>query len=386
MKWFRRILVLVVVLLIIAAGVVFFYLPVRTDARLNLVVQHEPYQPSAAAQALQDTLRLADLHADPLLWKRDIVKRNTRGHTDIPRLIEGGFVLQVFSVVSKSPKNTNYVKNADDSDAMTRAAIVSGWPMRTWHSVIERALYLAWKLEDAAQRSGGAMRVVGSKAELQAALDDKVLAGILLSEGGHPLEGDMANLQRMYDAGFRVLGLQHFFDNELGGSLHGVDHSGLTEFGKQAVIEAEKMGMIIDVAHSSEASAYDALALAKKPMIVSHTGLKGHCDTVRNFSDELLKRIAEAGGLIGVGFWDMAICDPTFKGIADAIVYAVDLVGPEHVALGSDFDGGIHTPFDATEMVGLTDELLDAGLDEETIRLVMGENILRLFATYLPDK
>ncbi|HKX56693.1 MAG TPA: membrane dipeptidase, partial [Xanthomonadales bacterium] len=227
MKWLRRILIVVVVLLIIAAGVVFFYLPVRTDARLNVVLPHEPYQPSAAAQALQDTLRLADLHADPLLWKRDIVKRNTRGHTDIPRLIEGGFVLQVFSVVSKSPKNTNYVKNADDSDAMTMAAIVSGWPMRTWHSVIERALYLAWKLEDAAERSDGAMRVVGSKAELQAALDDRVLAGILLSEGGHPLEGDMANLQRMYDAGFRVLGLQHFFDNELGGSLHGVNHSGL---------------------------------------------------------------------------------------------------------------------------------------------------------------
>jgi membrane dipeptidase len=385
MKWLRRILAIVLVLAVIAAGVVFSYLPVRTDARFNVVLPHEPYQPSPEAVALHETLRVADLHADPLLWKRDIVKRNTRGHTDIPRLIEGGFALQVFSVVSKSPRNTNYVKNDNDSDGMKMAAIISGWPLRTWNSIIERALYLAWKLEDAAGRSDGAMRVVGTKAELQAALNDKVLAAILLSEGGHPLEGDLNNLQRMYDAGFRVLGLQHFFDNELGGSLHGMDHGGLTEFGKQVVVEAEKMGFIIDVAHSSEASARDALAVSTRPFVVSHTGLKGYCDTVRNVSDELIKEIAAKGGIIGVGFWDYAVCEPIIKNITEAIMYGVNLVGAEHIALGSDFDGGIHIPFDATEMVAITDALLAAGLDEESVRLVMGENILNLFLEYLPE-
>ena len=83
------------------------------------------------------------------------------------------------------------------------------------------------------------------------------------------------------------------------------------------------------------------LALTERPVIVSHTGLQGHCDTPRNVSDETLKAVAEAGGLIGVGFWDGAICTPTVDTIAEAIIYAVDLLGAEHVALGSDFDGTV---------------------------------------------
>jgi membrane dipeptidase len=372
------------VTLLVAAVVFFGYLPVRHDAQ-NLVIAHEPYPVSPAAQALHDTIHVADLHADPLLRKRDIVKRNNRGHTDIPRLIEGGFALQVFSVVTKSPKGANYVKNAGDSDTMTWRTVRDAWPPRTWDSLIERALYLAWKLEDAGERSGGALRVVRTRSDLRAALNDQVLAGVLLSEGAHPLEGKLENLERMYDAGFRVLALQHFFDNDLGGSLHGQSQAGLTEFGKSVVAAAEAKGMLIDVAHSSEASARDALAIAKKPMIVSHTGIKGHCDTPRNVSDELMKEIAAAGGLIGVGFWDAAVCEPTLEKVTEAIVYAVQLLGAEHVALGSDFDGGIPMPFDASEMAALTSSLLDAGLDEETIRLVMGENIIRLFATHLPE-
>jgi microsomal dipeptidase-like Zn-dependent dipeptidase len=145
-------------------------------------------------------------------------------------------------------------------------------------------------------------------------------------------------------------------------------------------------GMIIDLAHSSEAVVRDALAVNGRPMIVSHTGLRGHCDSPRNLPDDLMKEIAARGGLIGVGFWDGAVCEASVAAIVDAIVYAVGLVGADRVALGSDFDGATTVPFDASEAAAVTDGLLRAGVDEETIRAVMGESAIRFFKDNLPDE
>ncbi len=368
------------------AWVFFFYLPPRVDAKLNPVIPHEPYAIRVEAKALHESLRVADLHADTLMWARDPLKRQKRGHADIPRLIEGGVALQVFSAVTKSPKNLNYERNEAGSDDITALVIAQRWPRRAWGSLAERALYQAARLEQAEKRSSGAARVVRTRGDLENALADEALAGVLATEGAHPLEGDLANLDRLYDAGYRVFGLQHFFDNELGGSLHGISGAGLTAFGREAVAAAEAKGMIIDVAHSSEAVARDVLAMASRPVIVSHTGLKGHCDSPRNFSDALMPEIAAKGGLVGVGFWDGAVCDPSPASVASAIAYAVDLLGAEHVALGSDYDGSTSVAFDASEYAALTDALLRAGLDEETIRAVMGENAIRFFLENLPEE
>jgi membrane dipeptidase len=91
------------------------------------------------------------------------------------------------------------------------------------------------------------------------------------------------------------------------------------------------------------------------------------------------------GGLVGIGFWDTAVGGPDAAAIARAIRYAIDLVGPGHVALGSDFDGAVPVPFDASGMAVLTEALLDAGLDEDTIRAVMGTNVMRVLEATLPD-
>jgi len=379
---------------LVAASCMAFTAPARAEEAkpapnpdaVNRVIPHAPYPVSARAKALHATIPVADLHADPLLWNRDLLKRNSIGHIDFPRLKEGGFALQDFSVVSKSPRGTNYLRNDSDTDAMADRARAEGWPRKTWDSVLQRALYGADKLKDFEKRSNGAMRIVRTRGDLRRALHDHVIAGVLLSEGAHPLEGKISNLQVMYDAGFRVIGLTHFFDNEVGGSLHGISHAGLTAFGREVIPRAEAKGIIIDVAHASEATVLDTLAIAKKPIIVSHTGIKGYCDTPRNVSDATLKAVADHGGLIGVGYWDAAVCEPTMKNVTEAIVYAVKLLGPEHVALGSDFDGGVAMPFDSSEMAGLTSSLLDAGLDEKTVKMVMGENAIRFFSTYLPAK
>ncbi len=371
---------------LIGVAVFLFVIPAKVDARLNQVVPHAPYQVSDKARALHETLRVADLHDDALLWDRDFLKRYRRGHADAPRLAEGGYRLQVLAAVTKTPKNLNYDRNTGDSDDITLLAVAQRWPVRSWTSLAERALHIADRLKRAARRSGGAVRLATNAREFNESIaKEDGLTVILATEGAHPLEGDLANLDRLFDAGYRVLGLQHFFDNELGGSLHGVTGAGLTPFGREAVAAAIARGMVIDVAHSSQQVVADVLALTDKPVIVSHTGLKGHCDSPRNLPDPLIREIAARGGLIGVGFWDGAVCEATLEAVADAIVYAVGLVGADHVALGSDFDGATTTPFDAAEIAALTDALIAKGLDEATIRAVMGENAIRFFAEHLPQ-
>lgn len=203
-------------------------------------------------------------------------------------------------------------------------------------------------------------------------------------EGAHALEADLANIDRLYEAGFRVVGLQHFFDNAIGGSLHGVSKSGLTPLGREAIKRLNKKSMIIDVAHSSQQVVRDVLALSQRPLIVSHTGVYGACASARNVPDSLLKAITEKGGLIGIGFWQEAVCDPSPEGIVRSISYAVELLGIDHVSLGSDFNGSVATTFDVSELALLTSALLESGFSPEQIRKIMGGNIQRFLAQQLP--
>ena len=169
----------------------------------------------------------------------------------------------------------------------------------------------------------------------------------------------------------------------MGGSAAGVAKHGLTEEGRRMVREMESRRMIVDLAHASEATIDDVLALATRPVLVSHTGVRGTCDNPRNLSDQHLQAIADGGGLIGIGFFEIAICGST-EAIAAAIVHTKNLVGVDHVALGSDFDGAVHTPFDAAGMPHLTDALLRAGLTDEEVRKIMGENTIRFLLDNLP--
>ncbi len=381
MKWVGLVLAA-----LIAIGAYVFYgvLPQRFDAKTNVVLSHDAYEVSAAARALHKTIPVADLHADTLLWKRDPAKRQPRGHTDLPRLREGGVALQVFTAVTKVPKAMNLDENAADSDELPLLMAAQAWPPRTWFSIYERAAYQAERLQKLEEDAPDAFVFVRNADDLARALDEGKLAGIYGIEGAHPLEGDLENIGKLYDRGLRVMGLQHFFDNELGGSLHGVSGAGLTEFGKEAVDAAVARGMVIDVAHSSEAVVRDVLARTDKPVIVSHTGLKGHCDTARNIPDDLMTAIADHGGLVGVGYWEAAACATSPDGIAAQIVYAIGLLGADHVALGSDFDGAVTTALDASELAAITDALIDAGVDNKTIRAVMGENAVRFFMENLP--
>jgi microsomal dipeptidase-like Zn-dependent dipeptidase len=386
----KKLLFAAVILIVAAAIVAFTFGPGYFEKRINQVIEHEAYEISDEARALHSSLTAADLHSDTLLWHRDILDHGNRGHVDVPRLVEGRVAIQVFSTVTKAPRELNYEENTGDSDMIIGAVILQRWPLRTWGSLYERARYQAQRLQRAARRSDGALVFLRTRADLEKVLDARasgkpVTGGLMATEGSHALDGSLENIQNLYDEGFRMMGLHHFFDNKLGGSLHGVSQAGLSEFGRDAIREMNRLGIMVDVAHSSEAVVDEALALSTTPLLVSHTGVRGTCDSPRNISDDHMQRIAAAGGLIGIGYWDGAVCDATPGGIAKSIIYAVNLVGVEHVALGSDYDGATSVWFDTSELAVLTQALLNEGLSDDEIRAVMGGNQIRFFRQYLPQ-
>ena len=184
--------------------------------------------------------------------------------------------------------------------------------------------------------------------------------------------------------GYRMIGLTHFFDNDYAGSAHGVEKGGLTQLGRQTLIEMERLGIIVDLAHLSPAAIDEVLDRATLPVVVSHTGVRGTCDNRRNLSDEHIRRIAAGGGVIGIGFWDTAVCGRGPAEIASAIAYVVELVGAQHVAFGSDYDGGTTVGFDASGIPSITQAMMDEGLSDRQIRRILGENVLRVFSETLP--
>ncbi len=385
----RKTLIAIAVLIIVAIIIAFAFGPGYLEKGLNRVIDHEAYEISDEARALHASLIAADLHSDTLLWHRDVLDHGNRGHVDIPRLVEGRVAVQVFSTVTKAPKALNYEKNTGDSDQITGAVILQRWPIRTWNSLYERARYQAQRLDKAARHSDGALIFLRTRMDLESVLEARangtpVTGGLMATEGSHALDGSLENIQNLYDEGFRMMGLHHFFDNKLGGSLHGVSQAGLSDFGREAVREMNRLGIMIDVAHSSEAVVDEVLALSTTPLVVSHTGVRGACDSPRNISDDHMQRIAAAGGLVGIGYWDGAVCDATPAGVAKSIKYAVNLIGHAHVALGSDYDGATSVYFDTSELSALTQALLNEGLNEEEIRAVMGGNQIHFFQQYLP--
>jgi len=376
----------VIALLVFAA--VAWVLPGQIESGLNINLPHDPYVASDRATKLHDSLFVADLHSDSLLWKRSLLKESGIGHMDLPRLRRGNVALQVFSATTKSPAGQNYERNDSDSDNITKLAIASLWPVKTWSSIYERAVYQLDKLHDLDRQSE--LELIRDKQEMQDFVarresGNPVIAAIFLIEGAHPLEGNIENLDLLFDRGLRIVGLTHFFDNELGGSLHGISHEGLSEFGRAVIRRANELGLIIDVAHASPAMVADVLDLSNAPVVLSHGGVKGVCDSPRNLSDSLMQDIADKGGLIGIGYWDAAVCDATPKGVVAAIRYAINLVGIDNVALGSDYDGATAVLFDTSELVVLTDEMLRRGFTDYEIRRVMGENIKRFLLENLPD-
>lgn len=370
-------------------AVVWMAVGLRLESWVNRVEPVTLPTPSPAARALHATSFVADLHADSLLFGRNLLERGDMGHVDLPRLQEGGVALQVFALPTIVPYGTNIHRTERGGlDVLTVAGLIQLSPTG-WSGPGFRALHRARQLRGFVRGSGGGLRLIETRGDLDRLVEARaggadVTGALLALEGAHALESRPERLQTLFDAGYRMIGLTHFFDNDYAGSAHGVLQGGLTELGRQTLLEMERLGITLDLAHLAPRAIDEALDLATRPVVFSHGGVRGTCDNPRNLSDDHVRRIAAGGGVVGIGYWDVAACGTTPADVARAIAYVVRLVGAEHAALGSDYDGGTTVGFDTSQLAALTQALLDEGLRQDEIRRVLGQNVLRVLSRTLP--
>ncbi len=379
------------ILPVLVGCVLLYDLGTRVGDLLNPVAERSLSESSDEALALHRSSFVVDLHADSLLFGRDLLERSSVGHLDVPRLLEGGVAMQVFSLVTRQPWGYNEEStDADSPDLITLFAFVNRWPPSTYFDLHERVLYQARRLENMAARSGGRLRLVRDRASLEDLLrarqeGERAVGGLLAIEGAHVLGDDLrSELGILFEQGLRMASLTHFFDTAYAGSVQGLEKGGLTARGRELVTECERLGIAVDLAHASRRTIEDVLAIARKPVVFSHTGVTGTCDQYNNLDDDLIRAIAANGGVVGVGLWDTAVCGTSAADTVRAMRHVIDLVGDAHVGVGSDFDGYVRAHFDATGMPALTQAMLDSGLEPDTIRRILGANALRVLRATLP--
>ncbi|MDE3124898.1 MAG: dipeptidase [Bacteroidota bacterium] len=384
-----KIMYLILFLFVIIVLLFFLLAPGIVNRSMNKTVHK-----NVAIQAVRwyDTIPfIADLHCDALLWNRNLLKRSNDGHVDIPRMQEANAAFQVFTIVSKTPRGINIENNSDKTDQIALLSFAQLKPIQDWFSIKARAIHQCKQLHYFAQQSNGKFRVITNQIELQKFINDRktnhlLTAGMLGIEGAHCLEGDVQNLDTFYKLGVRYIGLTHFFDNDFGGSAHGIIKGGLTEKGKLLISKMQDLHIIIDLAHASPKLFDDIVQYSTGPLIVSHTGVKGTCNNTRNLSDAQIDAIGKRNGLIGIGLWETAVCGTDAAATANAISYVANRIGINKVALGSDFDGAITTSYDITGFRAIVNALVDKGFTRKEIEQVMGGNVRDFLLNHLPKE
>jgi len=383
----KKILIVIVVLIAAAAIAFFSIAPGFIDKSMNTTIH---VASSTDKISWYDSIPfIADLHCDALLWDRNFLQPHDYGHVDLPRMQEANEAFQVFTVVSKTPRNQNYDKNTDETDQIALLSFAQLKSPADWFSVKSRALHQCEQLHEFASKSNGAFRVITNQQQLKQFIEDRkqnhtLTSGMLGLEGAHCLEDDINNVEAFYKAGVRYIGLTHFFDNEWGGSAHGVNKQGLTAKGRQLIKKMDSLHIIIDIAHASPKTVSDIFELTSSPLILSHGGVKGTCDNVRNLSDAQIMEVGRRNGLIGIGLWETAVCGTNAAATARAIKYVADKIGVDKVALGSDFDGAVRSSYDVTGFPVIVNELIKLGFSREDIQKIMGGNVRNFMLANLP--
>ena len=366
---------------------------------------------SWARDLMRDTL-VIDAHCDTVLHALqkgyDFTARNDSGHIDIPRLLEAGFDAQIFACFI--------------------------YRERDQRSEMQKALDMLELLHLAAERSDD-FEIAACAADVRRAQQEGRIACVPGIEGGTPVDGDLANLQKLYDRGVRCLTLTWNNSNEMADAsdpdqskFEGHEfRGGLTAFGREAIAEMNRIGMMIDLSHAHESTFWQALELSTKPLLVSHSCCRAINPHYRNVSDEMMRALAAAGGVMGINYFPVFLSadyakatekafnellarpeeltescsngkkvDPDaveaifdrlprlpFSVLIDHIEHAVKVAGADHVALGSDFDGVPALPEgldDVTDVVRIAAALKERGLDGGDIRKILGANLLRVMA------
>ncbi len=326
---------------------------------------------SEQARELHERAIVIDGHNDTLILRQsrgeslDMTRRDERYHLDVPRAIEGGVTCSFFMV--------------GDNDCQQAAVLIDG-ALRLAHEHPDQVIFAT------------------SAADIERAHREGKYAIVGQLEGCTFMGGEVAALRNMYRLGARVAGLTHgaggpdttqqekspFDFAEPAERDAARERPGLTDFGREVVQECNRLGMVVDLAHSSDAAFYDAVELSKDPVIFSHGTVYAECPHWRGLTDEQLQLLAENGGVMGMAFVPFFIDreNPTMGRLVDSIEHVVELVGPDHIGIGADFDGMSEelTPIPArVELLPtLTEALVQRGFDDETVLKVLGGNFLRV--------
>ncbi|MBX6350564.1 MAG: dipeptidase [Clostridia bacterium] len=316
------------------------------------------------ARALHADAVVFDGHCDTVMaWtdgERELGRRSDRGHVDLPRLMEGGVDVQIFAL---------FVPPAYHPDRS-----------------LARLLQMLDAFYREVERQPLGIQLCRTSAEIEAARRAGRVAAILSIEGAEPVGTDLARLRIFYRLGVRAMGLVWNGRNQVADGVGDArTKGGLSAFGVQLVEEMERLGMVVDVSHLSDPGFWDVAAIATKPFWASHSNCRALCDHPRNLTDDQIRALAKAGGVMGLNFHPGFIHESgraTLDQLLDHAEHVIQLVGPDHLGLGSDFDGIGSTPEgleDVSRLPNFTEGLLSRGYDEQTVRKVLGENFLRVF-------
>ncbi|HEV2522520.1 MAG TPA: dipeptidase [Candidatus Acidoferrales bacterium] len=366
---------------------------------------------SARARGIHFSSLVFDTHADTpqriLFDQFDLARRDSEGCVDIPRMREGGVGAIFFAL----------------------------WvPVEiTGHAATQRARDLLDAVLRQVELHSGDLALATTPEEVRRARKENKIAIMLGIEGGHAINNDLDILREFHACGARYLTLTHTAATDWADSSNGAPrHNGLTDFGKQVIREMNRLGMLVDVSHVSDATFYDVLQTSQAPVIASHSCCRALCGVPRNLDDEMIQRLAAAGGMIHITFhrpflskefadaretlaaeraelekdakrkfglnearkliegqrWgrqatlEGKLPAVSWEKIIDHIDHAVRLAGADHVGLGSDFDGAFMPDGleDAAKYSKITEGLLRRGHGEADIRGILGENTLRVMA------
>jgi len=311
---------------------------------------------------------VVDTHCDTLMKfleqpygippARKLGEKADWGHIDLPRMIEGGVTCQTFAVYTGRRA------------VVPEATLVALQMVDKFYSEIE---------------ANDGIVVVTSHDEIIDAKKKGLTCGMLSMEGAEPLMGELALLRVFYRLGFRMLSFAWNYRTPFADGLNARRaESKLPELGVQALEEMERLGMIFDVSHLTDSVFWDVADVMKGPFIASHSNCRELCDHPRNLTDDMIRALAEHGGVMGMNFAPAFVDKDkaTVERMVDHVDHIVDLVGPDHVGLGSDFDGIGSTPEgleDVSKMPNMTRVMVKRGYSDEDILKILGGNHLRVF-------
>ena len=321
------------------------------------------------ARELHEKALVIDTHCDTIMGvvngKYGLGVEREDGHIDLPRLMRGGVTTQLFAC---------YIE-----------------PQHKPTRSLRRCVQMIDAIYAQAEQNSNLMEIAFTAADVQRIHGLGKVAAIISIEGGEAIEGDLGVLRMLHKLGVRAIGLTWNQRNDIADGVGEVRaKGGLTNFGVSAIQEMNRLGIIIDVSHLTKPGFWDVIELSTAPIMASHSNAEAMCNHPRNLDDDQIRALAKNGGVMGMNFCPPFVVEtgtPTLNDMLDHVDHIVKLVGPNHVGIGSDFDGIGSTPVgleDVSKMVNFTRGLVARGYSDEDILKILGGNYLRIFQQIFP--